>query len=104
VSVRRNDHVQGIVCICKKTFLKPPILVGMIELLTLQAIEAEWGVYQSISEWVVYQSGQLARILSSFRGTLGVGGCRQGRVWRGEIWWSAWSSTISMTSHKHVST
>ena len=60
--------MQGIFCICKKTLLKPPILVGMIELLTLQAIEAEWGVYQS---------GQLAHILSSFesfRGTLGVRG------------------------------
>jgi hypothetical protein len=58
--------VQGIVCICKKTLLKPPILVGMIELLTLQAIEADWGVYQSVLEWGVYQSGQLAHILSSF--------------------------------------
>ncbi len=73
----------------EKTLLKPPILVVMIELLTLQAIEAEWGVYQSISEWGVCQSGQLAHVLSSFRESLlearseleGVerGGCREGR-------------------------
>jgi hypothetical protein len=47
----------------EKTLLKPPILVVMIELLTLQAIEAEWGVYQS-GEYIRADSSHTFLVLS----------------------------------------